>query len=197
MEIKDKIFFPSRGLRQGDPLSPYLFVIMMEKFAHLIQREVEEDNWRPFRLKKKGTCVSHLFFADDLILFAEANMEQAAILKACLDDFCDVSGEKVNNAKSKIFFSRNVNHTRVKEISDFMGFTPCSDLGKYLGVPLHHKRITKNTFSFLLDKMDKRLSSWKASSLSNAARHTLIQSTVSSIPAYTMQTVPLLNSTCF
>ena len=74
---------------------------------------MEENNWRPFRLRKNGTCVSHLFFADDLFLFAddlflfvEANMEQAAIIRACLDDFCEVSGEKVNNAKSKIFFSR-------------------------------------------------------------------------------------------
>ena len=80
-------------------------------------------------MKKNGVFVSHLFFADAdaLFLFAEASLDQAAIM-ACLDDFCEVSGEKVNNGKSRIFFSKNVNHTRVIEISNFMGFTPCVDL---------------------------------------------------------------------
>ena len=64
---------------------------------------MEEENWKPFRLKKNGTGVSHLFFADDLILFAEADMEQETIIKVCLDDFCAASGEKVNNGKSRIF----------------------------------------------------------------------------------------------
>ena len=89
----------------------------MEKFAHLIQTEVEEDNWKPFRLKKSGTCISHLFFVDDLMLFAEADMDQAAITKVCLDDFCAASGEKVNNTKSRIILSKNVNHIRVNQIS--------------------------------------------------------------------------------
>ena len=156
---KGETFSPSRGLRQGDPLSPYLFVLIMEKFAHLIQTEVEEDNWKPFRLKKSGTCISHLFFADDLMLFAEVDMDQAAIIKACLDDFCAVSGEKVNNMKSRIFFSKNVNHTKVNEISNFMGFCPCVDLGRYLGVLLIHQKVTRRSQEYILGKMDKKLSS--------------------------------------
>lgn len=191
-----RTIFPTRGLRQGDPLSPYLFVLIMEKFAHLIQTEVEEDNWKPFRLRKNGTCISHLFFADDLFLFAEADMDQAAIIKAYLDDFCAASEEKVNNSKSRIFFSKNINHTRVHEISNFMGFTPCADLGKYFGVPLHHKRVTKRIHDYILGKMDKKLSSWKTHSLSNDARYTLVKSVASAIPSYEMQIVPLLSSTC-
>ena len=185
---KGEHFNPSRGLRQGDPLSPYLFVLIMEKFAHMIQTEVKEENWKPFRLKKKDTCLSqsHLFFTDDLFLFAEADMDQAAIVRACLDDFCAASGEKVNNLNSRVFLSKNVNHTCVTEISNFMGFTPCADLGKYLGVPLHHQRVTRSTHDYILGKMDKRLSAWKANALSSAARHTLVQSVLSAIPSYEM-----------
>ena len=168
----------------------------MEKFAHLIQTEVEEDNWKPFRLKKSGTCISHLFFADDLMLFAEADMDQAAIIKACLDDFCAASGEKVNNMKSRIFFSKNVNHTKVNEISNFMGFSPCVDLGRYLGVPLIHQKVTRRSQEYILGKMDKKLSQWKANTLSSAAHYTLVHSVVSVIPSYDMQTISLLSSTC-
>lgn len=106
-------FVPSRGVRQGDPLSPYLFVLAVERLGHLIQSEVDLGSWLPFRLHKKGTAISHLFFADDFILFAEADMEQAGTVKAILDDFCEASGA----SKSRILFSRNVHQ---KEISDFL-----------------------------------------------------------------------------
>ncbi|XP_028776836.1 uncharacterized protein LOC114733531 [Neltuma alba] len=189
-------FKPSRGIRQGDPLSPYLFVIAIERLAHLIQAEVVNGVWHPFRLKKNGTPISHLFFADDLLLFAEAGLEQAGVLKACLDDFCETSGERVNASKSRVFFSANVSHSRKQEISNFLGFTLTPDLGKYLGVPLHHKRVSKATYQGVLDKMDSRLSRWKASHLSLAARNTLVASVVSAIPSYAMQTCSLPLGMC-
>lgn len=189
-------FTPTRGVRQGDPLSPYLFVLAMEKLGHLIQNEVQLGNWLPFRLSKKGTEISHLFFADDLILFAEADMEQAGVIKATLDDFCDASGEKVSAAKSHIFFSPNVHHTRATELSDFLGFRRTSNLGKYLGMPIHHERVSKSTYQYILDKMDTRLSSWKANTLSLAARHTLVSSVVSAMPSYAMQSTLLPATIC-
>lgn len=74
---------------------------------------MEEGNWHPFQLLGRGTCISHLFFADDLILFAKASADQTGAVKACLDDFCLALGEKVSLAKSKIFFSENVNRPSV------------------------------------------------------------------------------------
>lgn len=193
---KGENFLPTRGIRQGDPISPYLFVLVMEKLAHLIQAEVHEGSWLPFKLKRQGTTVSHVFFADDLILFAEATSDQAAIIKACLDDFCAASGEKVNEAKSRIFFSNNVCHVRRKEISDFLGFSPTTDLGKYLGVPVQHHRVSKSMYDYVLNRMDTKLSNWKAHTLSMAARHTLITSVASAVPAYTMQSTLLPVSVC-
>ncbi|XP_061376295.1 uncharacterized protein LOC133318322, partial [Gastrolobium bilobum] len=71
-----KEFRPTRGLRQGDPLSPYLFVLCMERLAHLISQAVDHRRWKPVRIKRGAPQISHLFFADDLLLFAEASQEQ-------------------------------------------------------------------------------------------------------------------------
>ena len=130
------------------------------------------------------------------MLFAEATTEQAGVVKACLDDFCVASGEKVNENKSRVYFSENVGFTVRKEIASFLGFLPTSDLGKYLGVPLLHKNASRQAYNGILEKMDKRLANWKINSLSFAARSTLISSVVSGIPSYTMQSTSLPLYTC-
>ncbi|XP_054801608.1 uncharacterized protein LOC129305663 [Prosopis cineraria] len=189
-------FKPTRGLRQGDPLSPYLFVLCIEKLAHLIQEEIVKGNWRPIRLKKDGPLFSHLFFADDLVIFAEATLDQVQVIRQCLDRFCAMSGQKVSYSKTRVFFSRNVNHNRAQQFSDLLEFNRTADLGKYLGVPLHHNRVTNNTYQFVVDKMKQRLSSWKATSISFVGRTTLTKSVLNTIPLYCMQTAHLPVSTC-
>lgn len=71
--VKDE-FKPLHGLRRGDPLSPYLFVLCMERLGHLIDDVVRSGYWSTLFLSREGLTLSHLFFADDLILFCEANM---------------------------------------------------------------------------------------------------------------------------
>lgn len=95
-------FKPSRRVRQGDPLSSYLFVLCMECLSHIIQDAIDDGSWSPIVLG--GVSLSHLFFADDLILFAEASVSQALVIKNCLDHFCNLSGEKVNFSKSSMVF---------------------------------------------------------------------------------------------
>lgn len=71
---KTESFKPARGLGQGDPLSPYLFVLCMERLCHLIDEAVENGRWKPIRLSRGGPQLSYICFADDLILFAEASV---------------------------------------------------------------------------------------------------------------------------
>nr|KYP69874.1 Retrovirus-related Pol polyprotein LINE-1 [Cajanus cajan] len=178
-------FLPSRDVRQGDPISPYLFVLCIERLFQLITKEVEAKRWKPIRLAKDGPPLSHLAFADDLILFSEASMNQAEIIRDCLDRFCASSGQKVSLEKTKIFFSKNVAHTVRDDISSGLGFQRTNNLGKYLGIPAHHSRVCRRDYQNVINCVNKRLSGWKASTLSFAGRLTLCKSVIEAIPSYT------------
>lgn len=95
-------FQPSHGLRQGDPLSPYLFVLCMETLAHRIQQACTLQLWKPIKFCRTGPELSHVFYADDLLLMGEASEVQARTLKEVLVQFCRESGQRVNYSKSRL-----------------------------------------------------------------------------------------------
>ena len=100
-------FGSSRGLRQGDLLSPMLFLVMMEVFSKMMKRAEGVGLFRGFRVDGRrggGVCVSHLLFADDTILFCDANEEQILYVQMLLLCFQTVTGLKVNVLKSKISY---------------------------------------------------------------------------------------------
>lgn len=186
----------SRGIRQGDPLSPYLFVLCMEKLSHSIQTAVEMGHWKPIQSSHSGPHSSHLFFADDLILFSEASSTQATVMKGVMNLFCSLSGQSVSFEKSMVYCSPNVRSSLAKNISRICGSPLTADLGVYLGMPLIHSRVSASTYANLVDKVQSRLASWKSKTLNMAGRLTLIQSVASSIPVYAMQTAKLPISIC-
>ena len=78
---------PSRGIRQGDPLSPYLFILCMDWLGQLIEGKCVENLWNPVKSSKSSPSFSHLFFADDLVLFAKANQANCSTIRDVLDEF--------------------------------------------------------------------------------------------------------------
>ncbi|XP_050216415.1 uncharacterized protein LOC126667478 [Mercurialis annua] len=189
-------FKPSRGIRQGDPLSPYIFVLCMERLSHRICLAIQNREWSPIKLNRNGPDFSHLFFADDLVLFGKASEEQGLAIKSILEEFSNSSGLRVSLNKTKIFFSSNVQVQKAESIANVMGFQRTQDLGIYLGVPLLHSRVTKDTYLYILEKIKKKLSGWNASLLSMAGRLTLAKSVLMAIPGYTMQTTALPKGLC-
>lgn len=113
-----------------------------------------------------------------------------------LNDFCEMSGQKLSLQKSKMFVSKNFSSNYARSLSYQCGIPLTQDLGKYLGSPLLHKRINKSLFNDILEKLRTRLSGWKARHLSLAARTTLIQSVTSTIPSYNMQIMELPRRFC-
>lgn len=92
---------PECGLRQGDPISPYIFVLCLQKLSFLISDNLNMRIWRAVKASRSGPPISHLFFADDLLLFMEASINQAIVVKHCLDQFCSASGQKINLASRR------------------------------------------------------------------------------------------------
>ncbi|KAA3472337.1 Retrovirus-related Pol polyprotein LINE-1 [Gossypium australe] len=89
-------FKPNRGIRQGCPLSPYLFVLCMEWLGHFIHSRMEASTWDPIRLSRSGPSVSHLFFADDLVIFCKVEIDQARLLESVITLFCQIFGHKIS-----------------------------------------------------------------------------------------------------
>ena len=85
-------FQPSRGIRQGDPLSPYLFILCMEVLVALITKKCQAKLWEPIKATLGGIAFSHLFFADDLVLFAKADQKNCIAIKDAIETFCVLSG---------------------------------------------------------------------------------------------------------
>jgi len=157
---------------------------------------VQKDLWKPIQIPRGGPKLAHLAFADDLLLFAEASLEQINYINIIMDFFCRSSGQKVSKEKTRIFFSKNVPWQLRHQICDVAGFQSMEDLGKYLGVPLLHKRVTDRSFNFIIKKVDQRLSKWKTKTLSFAGRLTLAKSVIQAMPSYVMQSTLLLVHIC-
>ena len=106
-EALDPIF-PSRGIRQGDPIFPYLFIMCMDYLGQLIEEKCSGKLWHPVKASQSGPVFSHLFFADDLILFAKSDGVNSAAIRDVLDTFCSISRQTVSEAKPRVYFSPNV-----------------------------------------------------------------------------------------
>lgn len=134
---KTATFNTSRGLRQGYPISPYLFIVALERLSHKINDLVNEGTWNPFKFGRgEGPRSSHVCFVDDLLLFAEDNMNQVLLIKEILEEFCSCSGQKENFSKSKVLFSNNIAKDHVVNLSNVLGFEQTRDLGISLGTPM-------------------------------------------------------------
>lgn len=100
-------FKPERGIRQGDPLSPYLFVLVTEILSFLIQKEAACGLLEGVTVTANAPKETHLFFADDSLLFGRVNSVESKILRRVLAKYGEASGQQINFEKSNVMFSSN------------------------------------------------------------------------------------------
>ncbi|CAL1377152.1 unnamed protein product [Linum trigynum] len=101
-------FTASRGLRQGDPLSPLLFVLCTEGFAALLRKAIIEKKLEGVKVAPRAPRVSHLFFADDSYLFLRGSLQECENLIEVLNEYEELSGQRINLEKSALCFSKNI-----------------------------------------------------------------------------------------
>ena len=178
-------FGSSRRLRQGDPLSPLPFLIMMEVFSRMLRRVEGVGLIRGFNLEGRrdgGECVSHLLFADDTILFCDVDVEQILHIRLLLLSFQAVTSWKVNVHKSEMVPIGEV--VDVHALAEILGCKVGTLPMSYLGMPLGASHNSPSIWNPILEKIERKLAGWKRLYLSKGGRLMLLKSTLSSLPTY-------------
>jgi hypothetical protein len=187
---------PSRGLRQGDPLSPYLFLIMAEGLSALLSKTKLDKRINGVPIAAGGFRLSHLFFADESLLFCRANFTEWINLIQVLQTYERASGQQLNAAKTAIFFSRNTSIAFLDFIRINAGLYISTAFERYLGLPALVGHLKRQTFASICGWVKTKLDGWKEEFLSQVGKEILLKAIVQAFPTYSMSVFSLPLALC-
>ena len=182
---------PTRGLRQGDPLSPYLFLFVADGLSKVLQQESEQGYIQGLQVCRRAPEISHLLFADDSLLFFRAQTDQAMRIKSALDRYCNATGQLINPDKCSILFNANQDQAVVDNVRSQLNVGRVTFEAKYLGLPTPEGHLKADKFQSLVDRLTKRCSAWDERHLSAGGKDVLIKSVAQAIPVYVMSVFQL------
>jgi hypothetical protein len=189
-------FRPSRGIRQGDLISPYLFLLCAEGLSCLLKSRGSVYLSRGVRVGVHAPWISHLLFADDCIVFSEASQRGPLRLQEVLDIYGRGSGQMVNRDKSAVFFSSNCSDDMKVEVRQALNIETEALAEKYLGLPTALGRSTIEAFEFIPTRIKNVIGTWSGREASQAGREVLLKSVAQAIPTYSMSCFLLSKTTC-
>ncbi|KAI0515490.1 hypothetical protein KFK09_008154 [Dendrobium nobile] len=172
-------------------LSPYLFCIAMDCLSSCFDDAI--TNHTLSGMEVGHISISHLLYADDLLVFAKANQDNAHCLNTILSSFANFSGLRVNSSKSKILFSKN--SCLDQDISNILNIPISTAPINYLGIPIFTRKLKICDFQPLIHKISVSLDGWKARTLSMAGRLQFLNYTINNIILYWVRGT-LIPKTC-
>lgn len=144
---------PKRGLRQGDPLSPYLFILLAEGLSAMLSNLESRGSIHGISIARGAPKISHLFFADDSFIFIKANQTESATMKQTLDIYGKASGQIINYHKSAVSFSTNVDRIMREQVKNILQINREGVDGNYLGLPAIIGRNKRDILGFIKDRI--------------------------------------------
>ncbi|XP_057774812.1 uncharacterized protein LOC130993791 [Salvia miltiorrhiza] len=181
-------FACSRGVRQGDPLSPILFGLAEDVLSHLITNCVSANQLMPMSFSRATFFPTHLFYADDIIIFCRASARNARKIKEILHYYASLSGQICSNEKSSLFLGPGVSSTMGRSLQRELGFAISKLPVTYLGVPLFIGCPRASHFAHIKDRILQKFDSWQGRQLSMAGRLCLVKSVIQSSIVHSMMT---------
>ncbi|CAH9101719.1 unnamed protein product [Cuscuta europaea] len=178
-----------RGLRQGDPMSPLLFVVCLEYFSRLLHMRNKVSSFK-FHPKCGKLNISHVAYADDRMLFSRGDYPSIKVLIDALEQFGTVSGLRVNFDKSNIFLGGLVDHD-LAHILDLIDFKEGTFPVRYVGIPLAPLKIAVAQYAPLLESITNFITAWNTKSLFYAGRVKLIKSVIQGVHSFWLQALPI------
>ncbi|XP_022042044.1 uncharacterized protein LOC110944705 [Helianthus annuus] len=172
-----------KGMRQGDPISPFLFVVVMEALSCLLDKAKEDGIFSGLQLPNGGPVLSHLFFADDALIIGDWLEDNALNVIRILRCFYMCSGLSINLGKSGLF-GLGVDSEEVGLLADIIGCKQESLPFKYLGLKVGSNMNRISNWEAVFETFSSRLALWKSALLSIGGRITIIRSVLQSLPSY-------------
>lgn len=173
---KTESFKPGRGLRLGDALSPYLFILGQEILSRLLESALRSKNLQGIKTSMSGPTITHVMYADDIVLFSKASRKDVETILGILEKYSLWSGQLVNRSKSGIFFSKYTQRSTCRNIKSILKIKALKKDAAYLGAPFLMSRAPSKDFAFLQHKLEAKLIGWRSKCLSWVGRRTLINS---------------------
>ncbi|XP_019095662.1 PREDICTED: uncharacterized protein LOC104763574 [Camelina sativa] len=177
---------PTRGLRQGDPLSPYLFVICTEMLVRMLNKAEEEGKITGLKIASGAPSISHLLFADDSLFYCRKEEEEINQMVRIIEEYSLASGQRVNYQKSSIYFGKLIPEETRGEIKHKLGISKEGGEGIYLGLPEAFKGSKVTILSYLKERLNQRVNGWQTMFLSQGGKEVLLKAVVMALPTYTM-----------
>ena len=172
---------PIWGLRQGDHLSSFHFILGTEALSKLLIKEDLAGNLHGIKISRNSPLVSYLLFVDDLMVFSKGTANEASCIMSCISNFSSWSGQQVNLDKSSLFLSKNSSIATTSSIQAILNLHLIPSTTKHLGLPLFFHKNKNLAFEDLKNKILNRILGWKAKLFSQAARTTLIRTMANSL----------------
>ncbi|KAJ0986340.1 hypothetical protein J5N97_004696 [Dioscorea zingiberensis] len=184
---------PQAGLRQGYPLSPYLFILVSQILTNILNKAESMQLLKGFRISD-SLGINHILYADDLLICCRASRQNARSIITCMSMYKIITGQRFNMAKSDIYFPSWFNVRVKKAITDILALNQGVFPFKYLGCWISPFKIPVIYFKQLVTKVENKLAYWKTMYLTMAGRVTLANATLMSIPNYCLSTYAIPDS---